>query len=410
MKKFREMSIEERKIYLESLGIPKDSLNIPTLTIEDANSIIEHVIGVASLPIGLVFGRINGEDRIIPLAIEEPSVVAAANKAFKLSDGFKAWANKSEMVSTIYINTNKSKELLETIIKLKDRIESLAKEKAKRMEKYGGGFRKMWFESLFNHRGEFIAFYFVIDVSNAMGANMLNSFAEEMAHELEFLLGEKAILKILSNLSIYRKAYAEATWSESLEQDLRKRNMSWEEGIERFLDVVSIAQTDVFRLTTFNKGIMNGISGVAMAFGQDWRAIEAGAHTYSLIQRKPLANYWLEGNKLKGKIEVPLAVGTVGGAIKSLPHAQASFQISKVKTAQELSSLMAAVGLANNFSANYHLAIEGIQQGHMKLHARNVAFSVGARGKLVEKIAKKMIEDKNISYEYAQKLLDEFVE
>jgi len=408
MKKFREMSLEERRQYLAQLGIPAESLEIPVLSAEDANSMIEHVIGVASLPLGVVFGRINGEERVIPLAIEEPSVVAAANKAFKLSDGFEAWADKSEMIATIYLKTNDGKKLMEKIALHQSHIEKLAKEHASRMEKYGGGFRRFTYQHLFNHRGEFIAFYFVIDVSDAMGANMLNTFAEEMGQELEFLLGEKAILQILSNLAIYRKAYARARWGEGLLQDLKKKGMSWEEGIQRFLDVISLAQSDPFRLATFNKGIMNGISGVAIAFGQDWRAIEAGAHTYSVLERRPLANYWVEKDSLVGEIALPLAVGTVGGAIKSLPHAKASLQIAKVKSAQELASLMAAVGLANNFSANYHLATEGIQRGHMRLHARNVAFSAGARGELVEKIAQRMIKDKNISYSYAQKLLDEF--
>ncbi|MEM4699288.1 MAG: hypothetical protein QXU27_02460, partial [Candidatus Anstonellales archaeon] len=198
-----------------------------------------------------------------------------------------------------------------------------------------------------------------------------------------------------------------ASWGDKLRADIESKGIDYQQAISDILDVISLAQSDIYRKTTYNKGIMNGISAAALAYGQDWRAIEAAIHTYSNYFQLSLTNFWYEDGKLHGKIEVPIAVGTVGGSIKSLNHARTLLELSNVKNSGDLAVLMAAVGLANNFGANYHLAIEGIQRGHMKLHARNIAISVGAKGEEIDRIVNEMVKNNRFSYEYAKELLRE---
>jgi len=374
--KFRDMSIEQRIKYLKSI-IP--DIEVPNLSIEIANNIIENVVAKAELPIGLVFGRINDEDRIIALALEEPSVVAAANKAFKSAKWVKAQADESIMIGTLYV-----KDSINKVIAKKDEIISRSKELTKSLEKYGGGFKDLKIDEITTIRGKFTRLMFLINVGDAMGANIINTFLESIE------LFELPVLRILSNYAIYRKAYVEACWEIS--------------DIDKFLDVISIAEADKFRKVTYLKGFMNGVSAAAIAYGQDWRAIEAGIHAYAYLE-KNITSYWEKGGLLYGRAEIPLAVGTVGGATKVLPHAKFSMKLSKVKNSKDLAMLMASVGLMNNFGANYHLATEGIQKGHMKLHARNIALSVGATSEIIDKVVDEMIKANNFSYEFAKGLV-----
>lgn len=403
MKKFRDMSIQERREYLESL-VGKQFGELET-DLETMNSMIENVVGRITLPLGVVFGNINNQDRIIFLSVEEPSVVAAANKAFKLSDGFSGEYTGSIMLGHVYIKSNPSiaKIVRDHLID----IERLAREKLRRLEKYGGGFVDLKVDDLANTRGEFTRLEFRINVGDAMGANIVNSFLEEIADDIQNIIGRRATLKILSNLSIYRRAIVRASWGDKLRADIESKGIDYQQAISDILDVISLAQSDIYRKTTYNKGIMNGISAAALAYGQDWRAIEAAIHTYSNYFQLSLTNFWYEDGKLHGKIEVPIAVGTVGGSIKSLNHARTLLELSNVKNSGDLAVLMAAVGLANNFGANYHLAIEGIQRGHMKLHARNIAISVGAKGEEIDRIVNEMVKNNRFSYEYAKELLRE---
>ncbi|MEM2526352.1 MAG: hypothetical protein QXE47_01515 [Candidatus Anstonellales archaeon] len=403
MKKFRDMSIQERREYLESL-IGKKFGELET-DLETMNSMIENVVGRITLPLGVVFGSVNNQDRIIFLSVEEPSVVAAANKAFKLSDGFFGEYTGSIMLGHVYIKSNPSiaKIIRDHLID----IERLAREKLHRLEKYGGGFVELKVDDLANTRGEFTRLEFRINVGDAMGANIINSFLEEIADDIQNIIGRRATLKILSNLSIYRRAIVRASWGDKLRADIESKGIDYQQAISDILDVISLAQSDIYRKTTYNKGIMNGISAAALAYGQDWRAIEAAIHTYSNYFQLSLTNFWYEDGKLHGKIEVPIAVGTVGGSIKSLNHAKTLLELSNVKSSGDLAILMAAVGLANNFGANYHLAIEGIQRGHMKLHARNIAISVGAKGEEIDRIVNEMVKNNRFSYEYAKELLGE---
>lgn len=404
MKKFRDMSIQERKEYLEKIT-GKRFGDLET-DLESLNSVIENVVGRITLPVGVVFGNINGKDRIIFLSLEEPSVVAAANKAFKLSDGFAGNYSGSIMTGNIYIKGN-SREIIDRLNQIRGDIEKEARERLKKLEKYGGGFQGLDFQDIANTRGEFVRLDFRINVGDAMGANIINSFLEEISEYLRPMINGKIILRILTNLSIHRRVTVIAKWGEKLREEIESKGMDYNQVLNDFIDVVSIAHSDVYRRTTYNKGIMNGISSAALAYGQDWRAVEACIHTYSSYFQTPLTTFWIDGKTLYGKIDVPIAVGTVGGSTKSLSHPKALMEISGVENSGDLAILIASVGLANNFGANFHLATEGIQRGHMKLHARNIAISVGAQGEEIDRIVDRMIKANKFSYEFAKELLEE---
>ncbi len=404
MKKFRDMNLEERRRYLEEIS--GKNFNSLETDLDTLNRLVENVIGRITLPVGVVFGKINGVDRIIFLAIEEPSVIAAANKAFKLSDWVIASYSGSIMIGTIYLKTDNSIALIQELEKIKDQIDLIAKTKLQRLEKYKGGYIQMNISRFDNIRGEFVKLEFLINVGDAMGANIVNSFLEDISIDIEKLIGQRAILRILSNFSIHRKVYIKARWGEKLKEEIQSKGLDYKEQINRFLDVISIAHSDIYRKTTYNKGTMNGISAAALAYGQDWRAIEAGIHSYTNYLQIPLVNYWEQDGAIYGSLEAPIAVGSVGGSVKSLNHAKTLMEISNIKDSGDLAMLIGAVGLANNFGANLHLTIEGIQKGHMKLHARNIAISIGAVGDEIDKLVDIMIKDGKYSYEYAQKMLE----
>lgn len=398
------MSLDEKKKYIEQIA--GKSFGSLETDLEALDKLVENVVGRITLPVGVVFGNINGKDRMIFLAIEEPSVIAAANKAFKLTDWVTAKYSGSVMIGTMYIKTRDSYVLKQELENIKDQIDGISKTKLQRLEKYGGGYVGMNISRFDNIRGEFVKLEFLLNVGDAMGANIINSFLEEISLDIERLVSEKTILRILSNLSVYRKVYVKARWGEKLKKELEEKGLRYHEEMERFLDVISIAHSDIYRKTTYNKGAMNGISAAALAYGQDWRAIEAGIHTYTNYFQIPLVTYWKQDEVIYGSLEAPIAVGKVGGSVNSLNHAKTLMELSNVKDSGDLAMLMGAVGLANNFGANLHLTIEGIQKGHMKLHARNIAVSVGAKGEEVDRLVEMMINEKKYSYEYAKKLLE----
>ncbi len=404
MKRFYEMSVEERLAFLRERG---HTAHYRPLTLEEADAVLENVVGIASFPVGLLFIRINGRDRIIPMALEEPSVVAGANRAAKLTleKGFTAWSDESVMVGQVQL-LGDPEELLPALEKEREELVEYAKELTAGMARYGGGFRELWWEPFRTAFGDFVVIYFSLAVGDAMGANKVNTVAEELG---SFLKGKgfDVNVRILSNLALKRMARAKALWSwEALERDAEKRGYSARRMVDRFLKAYALALHDPFRLATNNKGIMNGIDAVALAFGQDFRAVEAGAHTYAALRGlKPLA-VWREGEEgLEGYIELPLAVGSVGGATRSLPHAKASFQLSGISSAGELASAMAAVGLANNFAAVSAIVTEGINRGHMRLHARNLALMLGATPEEAKLVAER-IEGK-VSLSVVKDLLEE---
>ena len=411
-KKFHNMSVEERIKTLENEGIDKEALkklkdNI--LSIERANLIVENVIGRISLPLGVLRNlKLNGKFYNVLMAIEEPSVIAAANKAAKLTlnHGFVGEVKDNQMIGEIQI-VNYDKSKLKHIEELMEELEKEGESLSEDMKRYGGGWRGITYKELKGERKNHLVFYFYVDVADAMGANTINTIAENLSPLIEEKLSGISRLKIISNLSTRRIVKVKALWKkENIGKDASKKGLKYDDVVEGILDAYELAKIDLYRLATNNKGIMNGIDAVALAYGQDWRAIEAGAHTYSAMNNfSPLASYKEGEEGIVGEIELPIAVGTVGGAINSLPHAKEALKITKPSSSKELAMIMASVGLANNFSAIYAMVTEGIQRGHMKLHAKNIAILAGAKDEEVEIVAKKLNELNSYSLEKAKEIL-----
>ena len=395
IKEIAGLSDEEAKVLMDS----------GALKLEIADRMVENVIGVGHLPIGIATNfKINGREVLVPMEIEEPSVIAAASYAAKLClpEGFTADADEPIMIGQVqFMRVKNANETVKKIEKEKKRIVAAASEFAKQIEKYGGGVKDVYAKAFKTERGEMVVVYFDIDVRDAMGANTINTILEGVSPALsEYIKGECRV-RILSNLAVKRKAYARAVW---------KKEVIGEDAIDGILDAYEFAKADVFRTATHNKGAMNGIDAVALATGQDWRAVEAGAHAYaSMNGYRSLTHY--EKNKngdLVGRIELPLAVGTVGGAINTSPTAKLCLKILNIKSAKELAMVMACVGLANNFAAMRALSTEGIQKGHMKLHARNLAIIAGAKTtEEIDAVAKRLNEKKEYSVEAAKRVLEE---
>ncbi|MCX6770034.1 MAG: hydroxymethylglutaryl-CoA reductase, degradative [Candidatus Micrarchaeota archaeon] len=371
-----------------------------------ADRMVENALGMHGLPFAVATNFIvNGREVLVPMAIEEPSVVAAASNGAKLcreSNGFEAGADEPVMVGQVQlVDIADAKKAAKELNAKKSEIMKDTEPFAEGMARYGGGLRGFSARALPTQRGEMVIAEFEVDVRDAMGANTINTVLEGIAPKLEELTGGKVRLRILTNLAIKRMARSKAIW---------KKEAIGAEAIEGVLDAWAFAEADVFRACTHNKGIMNGIDAVAVATGNDWRAVEAGAHAFAAAGGKyrSLTRYRkLPNGDLEGEIELPLAVGTIGGAIKTLPTAQVALSILGVKTARELACVMASVGLAQNFAALKALSTEGIQRGHMELHAKNLAISAGASGAEIEKVAGRMAEERNATASRAEEILHE---
>jgi len=275
-----------------------------------------------------------------------------------------------------------------------------ASEFMKPHEKFGCGVRGFEAKMLETERGPMVIVDFHIAVGDAQGANMVNTTLEGVAPEIQRLAGGRVRLRIVSNLAVKRKARASAVW---------KKDVIGADTVEGVLDAYEFAKMDVYRCATHNKGIMNGVSAVAVATGNDWRSVEAGAHAYaSLGQYHPLTKFYKnENGDLVGSIELPLALATVGPAVNSSPTARIALKIAGVRSSRELAMAMACVGLANNFAALSALSTVGIQAGHMKLHARNIAAYAGATPEEAEKVAERLADEKNFSTDRAGEVLRE---
>jgi hydroxymethylglutaryl-CoA reductase len=384
------------------------------LPFEVANKMIENVVGTFPLPYGLAMNFVvDGKEYVIPFAIEEPSVVAAASNAAKLSNGFETSCDEPVMIGQIQlinIDGEKAKKIIE-----KARVELL--EFATTIDpilvKFGGGPRDIKVEVLKDSKGDMLDIQLLVDVRDAMGANAINTMTEKLSPKIEALTGGKVVLRIISNLAIYRRAQAKTTWTKQALEESTKGQFKGEEVVEAILNAYRFANATQFRATTHNKGIMNGIDAVVIATGNDFRAIESGAHSFASYGGKysPLTKYSKdkEGN-LVGEIDIPLALGLVGGATKVHPMAQLSLKILGVKTANELARVIASVGLAQNMAALRALSTEGIQRGHMRLHASNIAVQAGATKDEAEIVAAKMIEAKEVNQAKAEEILREIRE
>lgn len=408
---FYKLSVEKRLNEIsEFANLEKESLlaiqNPDILDIDKANNMVENVIGRFTLPMGVALNfKINDKDYVIPMVSEEASVIAAASNAAKLareSGGFYANNTGSIMLAQIQLTGIQDPNYTKLIIlEKKSEILKICNEKDPVLVKFGGGAIDVDVRIInSNIAGAMLIVHLKVNTLDAMGANAVNTMAEAVAPYIESITGGKVYLRILSNLAIERLVRARTK--------ILKETLGGEEVVDKIILAYAFAEADPFRAVTHNKGIMNGISAVVLATGNDTRAIEAGAHAYASLSGvyKPLTIWEKDKNgDLVGTIELPLALGLVGGATKIHPTAQAALKILNVKSATELGEVIASVGLAQNLAAIKTLATEGIQRGHMSLHAKNIAIVAGAIGEEIDKIVKKMIEDKNINVEYAKTLL-----
>lgn len=372
--------------------------------LEMADSMIENVVGGFVLPLGIATNfRVDGKDVLVPMAVEEPSVVAAASKAAKMAlrgGGFTTHSTRQIMIGQIQLVEIEDVEgAVSRIQEGKGAIIQKANASDPVLVGLGGGLSDILLRTIDTLSGKMVVVHLLVDCLDAMGANAVNTMAEAITPLVEELSGGRALLRILSNLAIYRIYRAKAVFT---------REVLAPSIAENIVLAYHFAEADPFRASTHNKGIMNGISAVVRATGNDTRAIEAGAHAYASFtgNYKPLTAYNMdETGNLVGEIEIPLALGLVGGATRSHPQARACVKILGVKTAAELGAITASVGLAQNFAALRALSAEGIQRGHMKLHARNVAVSAGARGEMVGEVARKMVARGEINEKVARKIL-----
>lgn len=409
---FYKLSPEKRlKIVRELAGLSKEEAELlrktGALELKQANRMIENVIGTTELPLGIATNfLINNRDYLIPMAIEEPSVVAAASNAAKMArpgGGFRTESTPPIMVGQIQlVDVKNPVEAREKILKAKKRILAKANEQDPILVKLGGGAKDIEVRVLTTHLGPMIIIHLLIDVRDAMGANVVNTMCEAVAPLIEELTGGRVFLRIVSNLAAYRLARAKAVFT--------KEALGGEEVVEGILQAYAFAAADSYRCATHNKGVMNGVIAVALATANDTRALEAGAHAYAAKSGayKPLTHWerTVEGD-LSGWIELPVAVGTIGGATAVHPVAKVCRKILGVQSACELGEVMAAVGLAQNLAAMRALVSEGIQRGHLKLHARNIAVTAGATGELIDIVARRMIEEGKVSYDGAIAILKE---
>jgi hydroxymethylglutaryl-CoA reductase len=384
-----------------------------TLAADTANQMIENAVGTFSLPLGLGLNmQVNGRDYIVPMAVEEPSVVAAVSFAAKIvreGGGFTADADDSTMIGQVQVTRyGDPEEASKKILAAKEQILALANSFHPQMVRRGGGARDIEVRVLpapEGPRGEpLLVVHVLIDTQEAMGANLINTVAEGIAPLVEQLTGGRVYLRILSNLADRRLARATCRIPLPLLADFELPGREIADGISQ---ASRFASADPYRAATHNKGVMNGIDAAAIAAGQDWRAIEAGAHAFACRdgQYRPLSTWHIEENHLVGRIELPLALGTVGGPIKIHPGVQMALKVLRVNSVREMAMVFAAVGLAQNLAALRALGSVGIQKGHMALHARCVAVTAGARGDWVEKIANLLVKAGHVKVEKAREIM-----
>ncbi|HUW90465.1 MAG TPA: hydroxymethylglutaryl-CoA reductase, degradative [Candidatus Nanopelagicaceae bacterium] len=408
---FYKLSLEERQRQLvKLLDLNQEEFELMRtlgyFSPSQIDRLIENVVGSYQLPLGIAFNfKINSKDYIIPMVTEEPSVVAAASKIAKIArenGGFKSDEVKSIMISQIQLtkleDIDKAKE---NIAKNKEKILSIANEQDPLLNKLGGGAKDLEVREIETRKGKMLILHLLVDVRDAMGANVVNTMAEAVSPYIENLCNAKIYLRIVSNLATHRIAKSSAVFDKNL--------LGGEEVVEGILNAYEFAVADPYRATTHNKGIMNGVVALALATGNDTRALEAGAHAYASLggNYKPLTKFDLDSDgNLVGEIEIPLALGIIGGTTRNHPMARLALKILKVESAEELAQVAAALGLAQNVGALRALASEGIQKGHMSLHSKNIAKLAGATEDIIEEVAMRMVKDKKIRVDYAKEIIE----
>jgi len=416
---FYNLTIEERrkKLAEASNRTPEDLLPFTTggLSPETADHMIENVIGMYSLPIGIGLNfMINGRDVLIPFVVEEPSIVAGASfmaKLIRAGGGFTATTTEALMIGQMQlINVVNMDEARLKLYEHKAELLENADRADSTLSMLGGGAKDLEIRLIEDSPiGPFLVVHLIYDVRDAMGANAVNTACEKLAPQIEAITGGKVHLRILSNLSDRRIARARCTVPVN-ELTVGFETFKAETVRDGIIAAYAFAASDPYRAATHNKGIMNGVDAVVLATGNDWRAIEAGAHAYAARSGRytSLSTWGKDSNgNLVGTIEIPMAVGIVGGATKVHPAAQAAIKLMGIKTAGELAEIIACVGLAQNMAALRALATEGIQRGHMSLHARQIALAAGAAGEMIDKVAAQMVAEKAIRVTRAEEILKE---
>ena len=408
--KFFEKSRKDRLDIIGNFAnLSEEELNILEnvnggTSFDKADKMIENAIGTFSLPLGIATNfKINNKDYVVPMVIEEPSVIAAASKGAKVArikGGFEVTADESYSIGQIQILNTDTTVAIKKIEEQTNEILELANSKSNTLSKMNKGAKEVTCKVIDTPSGSMLIVELLIDVGDAMGANVTNTMCEAVSPLLEKITGGKALLRILSNYSTRRMVKAKAIFE--------KESVGGEAVVDNIILAFEFADNDVYRAVTHNKGIMNGIISVANAVGQDSRAIEAAANAYAAISGKYRSlSKWskdADGN-LVGILEIPLSVGIVGGIANVHPVAKICAKILNVESAQELACVMTATGLAQNYSAIRALSTEGIQKGHMRLHARNLAAAAGATPEQIDQIVEKMVQANSISLDKAKELL-----
>ena len=416
--KFYQKPLEERKETLlnhpslsnEAKERLKNDLSLPESV---AGQMVENQIEIYGLPYGIVPEIIvNGKSYIVPMVTEEPSVIAAASYASKLinlAGGATTLQEKREMIGEIAIV--KSPLTLEAVkAKLEEQKESLftiANNSHPSIVKRGGGIRDIWVEEKSTDKKRFYIFYVSVDTQEAMGANMLNTILESLVSPIEAMTAGESIMAILSNLAINSVVTAKCVLSPRI---LDTKTTKGEDVVDRIVLASEFSKADPYRATTHNKGIMNGIDSVVIATGNDWRAIEAGAHAFASLSGKyqPLTNWTKdETGNLVGTITLPLPVGTVGGSISIHPGAQFAHELLGHPSAVELAGIIASIGLAQNLAAVRALVTDGIQKGHMRLQAKSLGLAVGATEEELPHLMNLLSQAPHLNQETAKALLEE---
>lgn len=385
----------------------------PSLSLSDANVMVENVISTFALPnAAAVNFLINGEDRVVPMVVEEPSVVAACTNMARLArtgGGFTAEADPGVMIGQVQLVD--ISDPAATVAALRghlDELATIASEVHPRLPRYGGGFRGLdvrtvTYEEPDEPVEQMVVLHFFLDCADAMGANMINTIAETLAPHVEAITGETVGLRILSNLADRRLTRSR----------VRIPVTAFGENGSRVADAIAsawrFAWADSYRAATHNKGVMNGIDAVCLATGNDWRAVEAGVHAFAARdgQYRPVTRWKVVGDALEGSIEVPLQLGTIGGPIRVHPRVRHNLDLLGVQSSRALSEVVASVGLAQNLGALKALATEGIQAGHMRMHARTVAVAAGAEPHEIAEICARLCRERDYSVERARAIVRE---
>jgi hydroxymethylglutaryl-CoA reductase len=413
---FYNLSLDERldelskrtDLTAQEISILKGKAGLST---HQADHMVENVIGVHALPLGIGLNfLVNGRDVLVPMAIEEPSVVAGASFMAKMArsgGGFTVHTTQPEMIAQIQLlDVPDLPSARLAILENKEALLAEAAEIDPVLKHLGGGPRDLEVRTISDSPiGPFLVLHLIYDVRDAMGANALNTAAEKLAPRVEEITSGRVHLRILTNLADHRLARARCTIP--LEK-LAFENFSAEEVRDGIIAAWAFAASDPYRAATHNKGIMNGVDAVVIATGNDWRAIEAGAHAYAARSGSYTSlSTWGkdEHGNLVGTLEMPMAVGIVGGATRVHPTAGAALKLMGVKTANQLAEIIVSVGLAQNLAAIRALATEGIQRGHMGLHARQVAIAAGAEGETIDRLAAQLVSENTVRIDRAQEII-----